>query len=138
MTLTTMMTRSTRVMGTFTVLGWDEQPYDDATDMPRLTQATVSEELEGGIEGEASISYLMTYRDDEVASFVGLVRVIGRIGDREGSFVMQETGACEGGVASGHWTILPGSSTGGLRGIRGEGDYVAGHEHVQYSLDVSY
>ena len=132
------MTRSTRVVGTFTVLGWDEQPYDDAMDMPKLTHAIVSEELEGGIEGEASISYLMTYRDDDVASFVGMVRVVGRIGDREGTFVMQETGVCEGGVASGHWTILPGSSTGDLRGIYGEGEYVAGHEHVQYSLDVSY
>jgi hypothetical protein len=106
--------------------------------MPTLTQATVSEELEGGIAGEASISYLMTYRSDEIASFVGMVRFTGRVGERSGSFVMQETGTLEGGVAMGHWTILPGSSTGELCGISGEGGYTAGHEHVSYSLDVSY
>ena len=35
------------------------------------------------------------------------------------------------------WTVIF-AKIFGLRGIRGEGDYVAGHEHVQYSLDVSY
>ena len=138
MTRTIMMKRTTCVTGTFTVLGRDEQAYDAVAGMPTLTQATVSEELEGGIEGEASISYLTTYRDDEIASFVGILRFTGRVGDRSGSFVMQETGTLEDGVAMGHWTILPGSSTGELCGISGEGGYTAGHEHVSYSLDVSY
>ena len=71
----------------------------------------MSEELGGGIEGEASISYLIAYRDDKVASFVGLVRVVGRIGERSGSFVMQDIGTFECGVAKGYWTILPASST---------------------------
>ncbi len=139
MTPTTLMTTpTTRVTGTFAVLGWDERPYDDADELPALAHAVVSEELAGGLEGEASISYLLTYRDDGIASYVGLVRVSGRIGDRAGSFVMQEMGMFEGGVATGHWTILPGSSTGELRGIRGEGVYRAGPEHTSYSLDVTY
>jgi hypothetical protein len=135
---TTLMTWATRVTGTFRVLGWEEAAYEEVAGLPTLVQAAVSEELDGGIVGEASISYLMIYRDDGVASFVGLVRVVGRIGQRLGTFVMQETGTFEGGVAMGHWTILPGSSTGQLRGIRGEGAYTAGREHVSYSLTVSY
>ena len=135
---TTLMSWATRVTGTFTILGWEEVPYEEVTGLPKLAQAAVSEELNGGIVGEASISYLMVYRDDEIATYVGLVRVVGRIGQRMGTFVMQETGSFEGGVARGHWTILPGTSTGQLHGIRGEGTYTAAHEQVSYSLNVSY
>lgn len=138
MTQTTLATQTTRVTGTFKTLGWEETPYDGAADMPKLVQAKVCEELEGGIEGEASISYLMAYRDDHVASFVGLVRVVGRIGDRSGTFVMQDIGTVECGVARGYWTILPASSTGELTGIRGDGHFTAGPERVSYTMDVSF
>jgi hypothetical protein len=139
MTQTTLAAaETTRVTGTFKTLGWEETPYDEAVDMPKLVHAEVCEELEGGIEGEASISYLIAYRDDKVASFVGLVRVVGRIGERSGSFVMQDVGTFECGVAKGYWTILPASSTGELVGIRGDGHFTAGPEMVSYTMDVSF
>src|SRR5437868_678412 len=106
MSPTTLLSWSTRLTGTFTVLGWEEVPYEQVAGLPKLTQAAVSNELNGGIVGEASISYLMVYGDATVTSFVGLVRVVGRIGHRAGTFVMQETGTFENGVALGRWTIL--------------------------------
>jgi hypothetical protein len=113
-----------QVTGAFKVMCWDERPYDQASGQPRLTHADVTHELLGGIE------------EDNTASFVGLVRVTGAIGERSGSFVMQDVGVFEGGVARGRWTILPGLGTDGLRDIRGEGHFAATHESASYSLDI--
>jgi len=127
----------TRVTGTFKVLGWEEQPYD-APDLPALTHASVSQELLGDIEGEASVVYLLASREDKTASFIGLARVVGRIGEREGTFVMQDVGTFENGSAKGRWTIVPGTSTGDLQGISGEGYFDAMHDSATYTLEVSF
>jgi uncharacterized protein DUF3224 len=127
----------TQVTGTFKVLGWEERSYD-AEDLPQLTHAAVSQELQGGIEGEASIQYLLAAHEDRTATFIGLARVVGRIGEREGTFVMQDVGTFRNGVAKGKWTILSGTSTGDLEGIRGEGFFDTSHENATYTLEVSF
>ena len=127
----------TQVTGTFKVLGWEENSYD-AADLPQLTHASVSEELQGGIEGEASIRYLLASHEDRTASFIGLARVVGRIGEREGTFVMQDVGTFQNGVAKGRWTILSGTSTGDLEGIRGEGFFDTKDDNATYTLEVSF
>ena len=131
------MTQVTQVTGTLKVLGWEETLYD-AADLPRLTHALVSEQLQGGIEGEASITYLMASREDRTASFIGLARVVGRIGERSGTFVMQDVGTLANGVAKGRWTILSGTSTGDLQGIRGEGFFDTEDDSATYTLEVSF
>jgi len=125
-----------QVTGAFKTMCWDERPYDQASGQPRLTHADATHELLGGIAGEASVAYLMGYREDNTASFVGLVRVTGAIGERSGSFVMQDVGTFQDGVAKGRWTIVPGLGTDGLRDIRGEGHFAATHESASYSLDI--
>ncbi len=125
-----------QIEGTFRVRQWEEAAYDAAAGLPKLVHARVTHELAGGIEGEASVSYLMGYRTQQSASFVGLVRVTGTVQGHAGSFVMQDIGTFENGVAKGRWTILPGLGTGGLREIRGGGHFAAGHTGATYLLDV--
>jgi hypothetical protein len=119
------------------VVSWDERPYDAAPGQPKFTHAHVTHELSGAIEGEASICYLMAYRPDESASFVGLATVTGSIGERAGSFVMQDTGTFENGVAKGRWTILAGLGSGAFEGIRGDGHFAVGPMGASYLLDVT-
>ena len=123
--------------GTFKVLGWEERPYD-APDLPALTHASVSQELLGDIEGEASVTYLLASREDKTTSFIGLARVVGRICEREGTFVMLDVGTFENGTAKGRWTIVPGTSTGELQGISGEGYFDTTHDRATYTLEVSF
>lgn len=127
----------TQLEGKFRTLSWDEKQYDKADGQPKFTHARVVHELSGGIEGEASICYLMVYRPDESANFVGLVTVTGTIEGRDGSFVMQDVGTFENGVARGRWTILPGLASGGLRTIRGDGHFAAASDSASYYLDVT-
>ena len=127
----------TQLEGTFRVVSWDEERYDAADGQPKFTHARVVHELTGAIEGEVSICYLMVYRPDQTASFVGLATITASIGEQSGSFVMQDVGMSENGVSKGRWVILPGLGSGGLRNIRGDGHFASSAEGASYLLDVS-
>lgn len=127
----------TQLEGTLKVVSWDEQQYDAAAGQPKFTHARVVHELGGAIEGEVSICYLMVYRPDESASFVGLGMLTGSIDGRDGSFVVQDTGTYENGVAKGRWTILPGLGSGALRDVRGDGHFASHGESSTYLMNVT-
>jgi uncharacterized protein DUF3224 len=66
----------------FAIKSWDEKPYGEGEDRPRLVRASVAKTYTGDIEGEGQVEYVMMYRNDGSAAFVGLERVVGRIGDQ--------------------------------------------------------
>ena len=111
----------------FAITKWDEKPYSEGADQPKLTRASVTKTLTGDIEGECHVEYLMMYRSDGTATFVGLERVTGSIDGRAGSFVLQRTGVFEDGKAKESYTVIPGSGTGELRGLSGDGETAVGH-----------
>jgi hypothetical protein len=124
----------------FAIKSWDEKPYSEGRDLPRLTRASVTKAYTGDIEGEGYVEYLMMYRSDGSATFVGLERVVGRIRGMTGTLVLQRTGVFESGQAKESYSVLPGSATGELCGLRGEGSSAVGHgaEHpftLHYELD---
>lgn len=116
-----------RANARFAIKNWDEKPYSEGPDLPKLTRATVTKTFTGDIEGEGHVEYLMMYRSDGSATFLGLERISGRIGGRTGSFVLQRTGVFEGGQAKESYSVLPGSATGDLRGLAGTGTSAVGH-----------
>jgi uncharacterized protein DUF3224 len=111
----------------FAIKNWDEKPYSEGENQPKLTRASVTKTFRGDIEGEGVIDYLMMYRADGTAAFVGLERVVGRLGGRAGSFVLQHSGEYDGTVAKASYSVVPGSGTGELTGLRGKGSATAGH-----------
>jgi len=111
----------------FVIKSWDEKPYSEGADSPKLTRASVVKTFMGDLEGEGHVEYLMMYGNDGSASFVGLERIVGKLAGKAGSFVLQRTGTFEGGVAKESYSVVPGSGTGELRGLRGEGTSALGH-----------
>ena len=121
----------------FTIASWDEKPYSEGPDLPKMTRASVVKTFAGDIEGEGHVEYLMMYRSDGSASFVGLERITGRIAGRAGSFVLQRTGIFEGGQAKESYSVVSGSGTGELRGLRGEGTSSLAHG-TDYAFALNY
>ena len=121
----------------FTIKSWDEKPYSEGEDLPKMTRASVTTTFTGDIEAEGRVEYLMMYRADGSATFVGLERVVGRVGDKSGSFVLQRAGVFEAGQAKESYSVIPGSATGELRGLRGEGSTALGHA-TEYSFTLDY
>ena len=121
----------------FAIKSWDEKPYSEGEDQPKLTRARVVKTYTGDIEGEGQVEYLMMYRSDGSATFVGLERVVGRIGDKTGSFVLQRTGVFESGQAKESYSVIPGSATGDLRGLLADGNSAVGHG-MEHPFTLSY
>src|SRR5262245_50820307 len=132
-----------RATGTYGIKSWDEKTWDGKDHKkqpaPRLTHAKVVFHFNGNFEGQAEVQFLMFYRDEAFASFVALQQMVGRLGGRSGSFVIKVNGTFENGAAALTWTIIPGSGTGELRGILGEGGTVAHHADLQpFTLDYYF
>jgi Protein of unknown function (DUF3224) len=120
----------------FAIKSWDEKAYSEGANQPKLARASVTKTFTGDIEGEGHVEYLMMYRNDGSATFVGLERVVGRIGGKSGTFVLQRIGIFEGGLAKESYSVIPGSATGEPLGLIGDGSSAVGHgmEHP-FSLD---
>src|SRR3954453_4728973 len=103
----------------FAITSWDEKPYSEGPDLPKLTRASVSKTYSGDITGEAQVEYTMMYRRDVSATFAELERVTGRIAGKSGSFVLQRTGVFEGCQAKESYSVISGSGRGELRGLSG-------------------
>jgi hypothetical protein len=112
--------------GTFQVTSWDESAILGEDDGAKATRAEVSTTYEGDIAGEGSVEWLMGYADDGTATFVGLERIVGRVGERAGSFLVRHQGIFDGKLAKGDVRVVRGSGTEDLRGLKGEGTFEAG------------
>jgi hypothetical protein len=100
----------------------EAKPYDQAAG-PALTEVHLCETFTGDIEGTSPVRALQLLRDDKSASLVSLQRFSGRLGGRQGSFVLQGWETVENGRIKATWFVVPGSGTGELSGLRGEGGF---------------
>ena len=90
----------------------------------------------GDITGDGVVEFLQAAHADGSANFAGIERVSGSVADRAGTFLLQDSGAVTGSVVSGAWFVIPGSGTGELSGLRGEGGFLANlGEGAQVFLD---
>ena len=131
----------TKATGTFQVTAGDEDAYDELDGGVRLTHASGSQRFSGQMEGDGAVHWLMLYRADKTAHFVGLQRITGSIGGRTGSFVASAEGDHDGTGSTISFSIIPGSGTDQLRGIAGDGSLVAkggpqGTYELDYTLDA--
>ena len=126
-----------RAEATYEIKSWDESPYEEVEGGPKLTRATVVRSYLGDIEGDATTEYLMAHRPDGSASFVGFERIVGTIGDRPGSFVLQHVGTFCEGVAKGTFSVVPGSGTRDLHGLSGGGEFESGNA-ARYPITLAY
>jgi len=128
----------TKARGSFEVKGGTEDPYDELDGGTKLTHASGTQAFSGDISGEGAVHWLMLYRADKTARFVGLQRITGSIGGRSGSFVATAEGDHDGTGSTITFSIIPGSGTGDLTGISGDGSLVAkGGPNGTYELSYT-
>jgi hypothetical protein len=81
----------------------------------------------------------MCYLPTKSARYVGLQRITGTIDGRHGSVVLEAVGGHDGTGSSSTWTVIEGTGTGDLAGIRGTGGFEAkGGTTVSYRLDYEF
>jgi hypothetical protein len=126
----------TRADAVITVHTYQPASYETPADGPSLVRIHVEEAFTGDIEGAGVVEFLQAARADGSASFVGIERVTGAVAGRTGSFLLQDSGTVTGNVVAGDWFVVPGSGTGELAGLRGEGGFHANlGENAEVHLD---
>ena len=130
---------TTTAKATFAISGWDEAVYAELGGQSKLSKAEVAQTFSGDIEGEGAVTWLMAYTAEKYAEYVGVQRISGTLGGRQGSFLLTTSGAYDGSVAEGTWTVVAGSGTDGLAGLSGTGTFkapLAGEPEVTLDYDL--
>jgi Protein of unknown function (DUF3224) len=105
-----------------TVQSSKADPYDQ-TGGPALVEIHLSEIFAGDIEGESLVRALEVQPNDYSSYLISMQRFHGRLGERQGTFVLQGSETVEKGNIQAQWFVVPGSGTGALSRLRGEGGF---------------
>ena len=133
------MTTTTNAKAEFQIKSWDEQPYAEFAGSEKLTRTIVAQTYTGDLVGESRADSLMYYGpDDAPVHYVGLEHFTGTVGGRTGTFTAQAKGVYTDGVADTTWFVVPGSGTGELAGLRGDGGYRVGGGEPGVTVTFDY
>jgi hypothetical protein len=111
---------TTYLKGTFEAKSFDEETSEEFEGGTKLTKARIVQTMAGDFEGDSTIDYLMHYRSDGTASFVGFQRFVGRVKERSGSLVMQMSGSYDGTLTRATGFVVSGSGSDDLANLRGK------------------
>lgn len=97
-----------------------------------LTHSAFEKTFTGDLEATSITEMLATRSPTGGAGYVAMERVVGRLNERVGTFVLLHLGTIDGaGEPVGHWVIVPGSGTGELSGV-------SGHAHIGADADGTH
>jgi hypothetical protein len=111
-----------RAEAKITVQSSEAKPWDQ-TPGPALVEIRLQETFAGDLTGESQVRALQVRHNDRSASMVSVQRFRGELGGRRGTFVLQGSEVVENGTIKATWFVVPGSGTGDLSGLRGEGGF---------------
>ena len=135
---------TTHAAAKFNIENWDEKTWDGRNwkDVAgaKLTHAAVTKSYQGDIRGQGASHTLTTYDEQGSAHYVGLEQIVGHLGERAGSFVLQVSGSYDAvtGLAEAGWSVVPGSGTEALAGLSGSGGFVASHGNPEVIATLDY
>lgn len=111
-----------RAQAKITVQNSNAVPFDQAAG-PALMELNLNETFNGDLNGQSPVRALQLQRDDRSASLISMQRFSGTLAGRKGTFVLQGSEVVENGRIKATWFVVPGSGTGELSGLHGEGGF---------------
>jgi hypothetical protein len=114
---------------------YDEEAYAEA-DGVELSRVHITRTFTGDLQGE-STAELMIAKSEGGGGYVGHDKISGILGGSTGTFVFQHTGLMGPDGVTNAGTVVPGSGTGDLEGISGEGTMLADDEG-NHTLTLTY
>ncbi|MBV8933245.1 MAG: DUF3224 domain-containing protein [Kutzneria sp.] len=127
--------------GSFIVTHWTSEPYQTTPDGATLSRFSCTDTIQGDVRGDGSAEAQMFNRLDGGTSYAGMILITGQLAGRSGSFIVQTVGTSVGTASSSTWTVVPGSGTGELRDLRGDGVEIGSETEgwrAHYRLDYYF
>jgi len=120
---------------TFTNDRYDEEPYGEA-EGAEVSRVHIERTFSGDLEG-SSAAELLIAKSEGGGGYVGHDRITGTLHGRRGGFVFQHTGLMGPAGVTTTGVIVPGTGTGDLGDITGEGTMLA-DEEGNHTLTLEY
>lgn len=114
--------KRTHARASVSVKSSEAKLYDGSAN-PVLKDIIINETFSGDIEGESLVHALQIFNEDHSASMVSLQRFRGKVGDKQGTFILQGSEKISNGKIEATWFVVPGSATDQLTGLHGEGGF---------------
>lgn len=130
---------------TITITGksWEEKRIAETDAVHAVASATFTTVWSGQATGESTCGLLISYLDGDpddpqslVGPYTGYEHARVTLAGRTGTFVLATSGDHSGGVARTEVSVVPGSGTGELAGLRGAGHYAA--DAMEYTMELDY
>jgi hypothetical protein len=109
-----------RALAIFTVDSVEPDPPQREIEGVSYGRVVIKKTFRGDVDGHGSVE-MLACRSEAGAGYVALEHIDARVGGCRGTFGLLHLGTMANGEPSGQWPIVPGSGTGELRGIKGEG-----------------
>ncbi len=128
-----------RAVAAFDIDSFDQIPPSGEENALPHGRMRIEKTFRGEIEGHGSVEMLAA-RNDDGAGYVAIEHITGTVNGRSGGFQLLHIGTMAGTEVWARWPVVPGSGSGELRTIRGEGriDIDAEGRHtftLDYDLD---
>ncbi|MGA3215889.1 MAG: DUF3224 domain-containing protein [Acidimicrobiales bacterium] len=116
----------------------EEAPYADDGGV-RYSRIRIAKTFRGDVEAQSTVEMLSVRAENGGASYVAVERISGTVHGRPGSFALLHIGTMAGESQWARWPVAPGSGTGELARISGEGRIEISPEgehqlHLDYEL----
>lgn len=117
--------RQASAVSTVTVTRYEPTVISEADDSGiALVSTVLHEEFTGSLAGTGIADHIRISQPDG-DTFTGIERFTGTLEGRPGSFALTAEGYTVDDIVHGRWTVIAGSATGALKGLRGHGAFTA-------------
>src|SRR5687767_8228963 len=108
-----------QIRAAFTISGWE--PFNEENDeIADIARARIRKEFDGDMTGTSVANAILYQTPAQSGGYAALERITCKIGDREGTFVVQHSGIRDtDGTGPGYGDVVPGSGTDGFEGVKG-------------------
>ena len=127
-----------KVKSSFKITGWD--PVTDENDeIPDIARARIRKEFAGEMTGTSVANAILYQTPVKSGGYSAIERITAKIGDREGTFVVQHSGIRDAeGNGPFYGDVVPGSGTGGFDGVTGSMQIGQGDTGEYFFLDLTF
>ena len=125
-----------RASASFVNTSYAEEPYD-GREGAVLGRIRIARTFEGDLVGESSAELLTARTEAGSATYVALDRIVCRLGERSGSFVLAHHGTVSDAGSANAASVVPDSGTGELAGLHGRGS-ISVAEDGTHTLALDY
>jgi hypothetical protein len=126
-----------RIRGPFDVKLTPQPPADPGGSW-EPGRMSIAKQFYGALQATSQGIMLAARTEEEgSAGYVAIERVSGTLEGREGTFMLQHDGIMDRGAKQLRITVIPGSGTGALQGLRGTMDVVITDGKHEYDFELS-